>query len=152
MIEPCVGERVVVEACVAHAAFADDGVFLGALVAAVKGGSDDGVLLVGRFAFGGRADEVIRGEIRSGGDVVPGHEPEAGNVDGHRVGLPDAALAPRGIVRSAFDHGAAGGVGHLVGEDALGAIDVRDEILLRQVFEGFGPIDGRHLWSKVEHL
>ena len=113
VIEPCVGEGVVVEAGVPHAAFADDGVFLGARVAAVQRGRDDGVLFVGSLAFCGRANEVVRSEIRSSGDVVPGHEPEAGNVDRHGVGLPESALAPRGIVRRALDHRAAGGVGIL---------------------------------------
>ena len=98
VIEPGVGEGVVVEAGVAHAAFADDGVLGCALVAAVEGGGDDGVLLILGWVGGVVADEVICGEVGAGGDVVPGHEPVAGDVDGHGVGLPDAAFAPGGIV------------------------------------------------------
>ena len=48
-IEPAVGEGVIIEPGIAHAAFADYGVFAGALVRAVEGGSDDGILFVGDF-------------------------------------------------------------------------------------------------------
>ena len=152
MIEPAVGDLVVVEAGVAHVAFAYHGVFGGAGVAAVEGGGDDGVLLVGGVAFGVLADEVVGGEIGAGGDVVPSHHPEAGDVDGHGVGLPDAALAPSGVAGGAGDHVAAGGVGHDVAKDSLGSADVGDEVFFGEVLEGFCPVDGRHLGGEVEEF
>ena len=69
VIEPGVGERVVVEPGIAHAAFADDGVLLGALVATVKSRGDDRVLLVCGLTFSGGSDEVVSSEIWAGGDV-----------------------------------------------------------------------------------
>src|SRR6202041_2682838 len=73
------------------------------------------------------------------------------HVDWHRIRLPDSTLSPRRIVRSAFDHGTAGRVRHLVGEDALGAIDGRDDVLLREVLKGLGPIYRGHLRREIEH-
>ncbi len=51
-----------------------------------------------------------------------------GTLMGHGVGLPDAALAPGWVVGGALDHGAAGGVWHLVGEDAARAVDGGDDV------------------------
>src|SRR5438552_13207239 len=118
--------------------------------AAVASGRDDSVLLVRNFAFGVLADEVVSREIRSDGKVVPTHHPQAGYIDGHGVRLPQAALAPRGIVGGALNHGSPSGVGHLVGIDSARPAHGSHDIYLRKMFEGFGPIDRRHLWCEVK--
>src|ERR1039458_8571141 len=94
----------------------------GALVAAMQRGSDHGVLLIGDLRTGGLADMVISGQVGTHGDVVPGHEPEARDVDSHVV-VPEAAAIPGRIVGGALDHGAAGGDFGAVGENAMRSVD-----------------------------
>src|SRR5208283_108997 len=49
VIEPAVGEGIVIEAGIAHAAFADDRVFSGAFVGTMECRGDNGVLLIRDF-------------------------------------------------------------------------------------------------------
>ena len=149
-IEPGEGEGVVVEARVAEVALADDGVFRGALVSAMTGGRDDGVLLIGDGGAGGRANVVVCGQVGRGADVVPGHHPEAGNVDFHAV-VPQAAFVPGGIVGGAEDHaGLAGGRG--VGEDAVLRADGGEDVFFREMREGFAPVDRGRVRREVVGL
>ncbi len=101
VIKPSIGDGVIIEARVAQVAIAYHSVFRGALVAAMRHGRDDGVLLVGDGGTGGLADVIVGGKVGADADVIPGHEPEAGNVDAHAV-VPEAALVPGGIVGSAL--------------------------------------------------
>ena len=69
---------------------------------------------------GGLAHIIVCGEVGADADVVPGHEPKAGNVDAHAV-VPEAALVPGRIVGGARDHAAGCADGRGVGEDSVRA-------------------------------
>src|ERR1700742_2557026 len=122
MIEPCISDRVIIQPCIAHIALAHDGMFAGALILAVQSRRDDGVLLVGGLAFSVITHKVVSRKVWSDGNVVPGHDPKAGNMDRHRVRLPYPAFTPCWIIRRALNHRAAGGVRHYIAVDALGTI------------------------------
>ncbi len=96
-VEPALGQGVVIETCIAHAALADDGVFGGALVRAVQCGRDNCVLFIGDLGLRRFPHVVIGRQVRADGDVIPGHKPEAGHVDGLVV-VPQAAAIPSRVV------------------------------------------------------
>ena len=64
----------------------------------------------------------------------------------------EAAAIPRRIVRRALNHLAAGFDRHRVGEDAVRAVDVLDDVLHRQVPERLRPVDRRQMLREVERL
>src|SRR5215831_452710 len=118
MVEPLVSQGLILETCVSHAPLAHNGVFGCILVGTMKSGSDDGVLLVRNLRFCSLPYVVVGSQIWSHRDVVPGHEPEAWNVDWHVV-VPQAAPIPGRIIGSTLDHSAPSGDGHWIREDSV---------------------------------
>ena len=112
-------------------------------------GSDDGPLLISNFGLGGFSDVIVKGEVRPNRNVVPRHEPEAGEIERHIV-VVEAALVPGGIVRRALNHAAASGDGHGVGEDSWWAVDGLQDVLFRQMPQRLGPFDGGKLLREIE--
>ncbi len=96
---------------------------------------DNGILFVGNIGAGCFADVIVNGQIRADRNIVPGHKPKSGDVDLHIV-MKEAALVPRGIIWSSFDHCAARVNRHRVGKNTVRPVDRLDNIHLRQMREG----------------
>src|SRR2546422_3294163 len=84
-VEEAIYDLLIIEPCIAHAPFTDDGVVRCPRVRAVRDRRDDCPLLVGNLGPRSLADVIVKREVRSNRYVIPRHEPEAGNVERHVV-------------------------------------------------------------------
>ena len=144
VIEPRVGQLVIVQPRVAHAALSDDGILGGALVAAVERGRDHRVLLIRDLRTGRLPHVIVGSEVGPNGDVVPGHEPKTRHVDLHIV-MEETSLVPRGIVRRPANHRTPGINRHLVGEDSVWSIHSLNDFILGKMAQRLRPIYRRLL-------
>src|SRR6185369_12391614 len=77
VIEPRVGQFIVVQPRVTHAALADHGVLSRTFVRAVQRRSYHRILLICNLGSRSLSDIVVSSEVRTNRHVIPGHKPES---------------------------------------------------------------------------